>query len=311
LQSEKILSNSSVLLQKSIVIGKQFSIAAKIQDYGQLTKMRLSGLVVFSAAMGFVIATRGDFSWMKLITLVIGGFLVTGSSNAFNQVLEKDLDKLMTRTATRPLPEGRMSVKEASLAATIMGITGIGMLWFLMNPLCGLLSALSLILYVLVYTPSKRITPFSVLIGAIPGAFPPMLGWIAARNEIGFEAIVLYVIQFIWQFPHFWAIAWNLDDDYKKAGFKMLPSKEGRTKGTAFLTMVYTSALVPLALFLYQFNVVGLPGMFIIAVCGLLFTWQSFLLFQRCTVKSAQRLMFGSFFYLPIVQIVIMLDKIF
>ena len=300
-----------MLLQKTIVIGKQFSIAAKIQDYGQLTKMRLSGLVVFSAVMGFVIATRGDFSWLKLLTLVIGGFLVTGSSNAFNQIIEKDLDKLMSRTATRPLPEGRMSVAEASVAASLMGITGIGMLWFLMNPLCGLLSALSLILYVLVYTPSKRITPFSVLIGAIPGAFPPMLGWIAAKNEIGFEAIVLYVIQFIWQFPHFWAIAWNLHDDYKKAGFKMLPSKEGRTKGTAFLTMVYTSALVPLALFLYQFNFTSLLSMIIIAGCGLFFTYQSYRLFESCSVKSAQRLMFGSFIYLPVVQMVIMFDKIF
>jgi protoheme IX farnesyltransferase len=273
--------------------------------------MRLSGLVVFSAAMGFVIATRGDFSWLKLITLVIGGFLVTGSSNAFNQVIEKDFDKVMRRTSTRPLPDGRMSVAEAVIAASLMGITGVSILWFLMNPLCGLLSALSLLLYVLAYTPSKRFTSFSVFIGAIPGAFPPMLGWIAAKNEIGFEAIMLYVIQFIWQFPHFWAIAWNLYDDYKKVGFKMLPSKEGRTKSTAFLTMVYTSALVPLCLFLYQFKMVSFPGMFVIGVCGILFTYQSFRLFQSCTVKAAQRLMFGSFFYLPIVQLIIMLDKLF
>ena len=273
--------------------------------------MRLSGLVVFSAAMGFVIATRGNFSWLKLIELIIGGFLVTGSSNAFNQIIEKDLDKLMTRTATRPLPDGRMSVSEAAVAASLMGIVGIAMLWFLMNPLCGLISALSLILYVFVYTPSKRITPFSVLIGAIPGAFPPLLGWVAAKNEIGFEAIMLYIIQFIWQFPHFWAIAWNLYDDYQKAGFKMLPSKGGRTKGTAFLTMVYTSSLVPLAFFIYHFNFASLVSMFIIAGCGLVFTYQSFRLFESCTVKSAQRLMFGSFFYLPVVQIVIMLDKLF
>ncbi len=277
----------------------------------QLTKMRLSGLVVFSAAMGFVIATRGDFSWSKLMILVVGGFLVTGSSNAYNQVIEKDLDKLMKRTATRPLPDGRMSVAEAIIAASVMGIAGIAILWFLMNPLCGILSALSLLLYTLAYTPSKRFTPFSVLIGAIPGAFPPMLGWIAARNEIGFEAIMLYVIQFMWQFPHFWAIAWNLDDDYKKAGFKMLPTKGGRTKSTAFITMVYTSVLVPIALFLYYFHFTGIVSMFIIAACGLIFTFQSYQLFQSCSVKAAQRLMFGSFFYLPVVQIVIMLDKLF
>ena len=300
-----------MFLEKSIVIEKQYSIAAKIQDYAQLTKMRLSGLVVFSAAMGFVIATRGDFSWLKLLNLVVGGFLVTGSSNAFNQVVEKDLDKLMSRTATRPLPDGRMSVAEAILAATLMGVTGIGMLWFLMNPLCGVLSAFSLLLYVFVYTPSKRITPFSVLIGAIPGAFPPMLGWIAARNEIGFEAIALYIIQFIWQFPHFWAIAWNLDDDYKKAGFKMLPSKGGRNKSSAFLTMVYTFSLIPLAFVLYHFNLVSLVSMCIIAICGLAFSYQSYRLFETCSVKSAQQLMFGSFFYLPVVQIVIMLDNLF
>lgn len=273
--------------------------------------MRLSGLVVFSAAMGFVIATRGDFEWSKLFLLVIGGFLVTGSSNAFNQIIEKDLDKLMKRTATRPLPDGRMSITEALIAATLMGFTGVAILWLFMNPLCGMLSLLSLLLYTLAYTPSKRYTSFSVLIGAIPGAFPPMLGWIAARNEIGFEAVMLYVIQFIWQFPHFWAIAWNLDDDYKKAGFKMLPSAGGRTKSTAFLTMVYTSFLIPLAFFLFQFKFAGLTGMLIIVVCGLAFTYQSYQLFQSCSIKSAQRLMFGSFFYLPVVQIVIMLDKIF
>ncbi len=277
----------------------------------QLTKMRLSGLVVFSAAMGFVIATRGDFSWAKLFILVAGGFLVTGSSNAFNQIIEKDLDKLMKRTSSRPLPDGRMSLPEAIIAASLMGITGIAILWIFMNPLCGMLSALSLLLYTLAYTPSKRFTPFSVLIGAIPGAFPPMLGWIAARNEIGFEAIGLYIIQFIWQFPHFWAIAWNLDEDYRKAGFKMLPTKGGRTKSTAFITMVYTSVLVPIALFLYYFHFVSIGSMFIIAACGLVFTFQSYLLFQNCTVKAAQRLMFGSFFYLPVVQIVIMLDKLF
>jgi len=295
---------------KSIAIGKQFSLAAKIQDYAQLTKMRLTTLVVFSAAMGFVIATRGDFSWGQLLLLVAGGFLVTGSSNAFNQVIEKDSDRLMKRTATRPLPEGRMSVTEAGIAASVMGISGIAMLWFLMNPLCGALSALSLLLYTLAYTPSKKFTSFSVFIGAIPGAFPPMLGWIAAKNQIGFEAVMLYVIQFIWQFPHFWAIAWNLDDDYQKAGFKMLPSG-GRTKKTAFLTMVYTSSLVPLALLLYQFHIVSITSMFIIAACGLIFTYQSYQLFESCSIKASQRLMFGSFFYLPIVQIAIMIDKLF
>jgi protoheme IX farnesyltransferase len=175
--------------EKSLALTQQVSLSAKIQDYVQLTKLRLSSLVVFSAAMGYVIATNGHFSWSNFLLLMLGGFLVTGASNAFNQIIEKDLDKLMTRTENRPLPTGRMSVTEATLAAFLMGISGVMILWLKMNPLCGILSLLSLLLYAVVYTPAKRITSFSVLIGAIPGAFPPLLGWIAAKNEIGLEGL--------------------------------------------------------------------------------------------------------------------------
>jgi len=299
-----------VLLPKTIAVEKEVSFAEKMQDYVQLVKMRLSVLVVFSAAMGFMIATRGDFSWSTLLLLVTGGFLVTASSNAFNQVIERDADKLMQRTANRPLPAGRMSVSEALTAAFLMGAAGIAILWFYMNPLCGVLSALSLLLYVLAYTPSKKVTPFSVLIGALPGAFPPMLGWIAAKNEIGFEALILYVIQFAWQFPHFWAIAWNLDDDYRNAGFKMLPSRGGRDKTSAFLTMTYTAFLLPLTFFLYYFEITRPVATIVILLFGIRFTWQSYMLFRECSLKAAQAVMFGSFIYLPVIQLVIMLDKI-
>ncbi|MFN8144532.1 MAG: heme o synthase [Bacteroidia bacterium] len=294
-----------------MTLTEQVSLSAKIQDYIQLTKLRLSSLVVFSAAMGYVIATNGNFIWTDFLLLMLGGFLVTGSSNAFNQIIEKDLDKLMTRTVNRPLPTGRMSVSEAMWAAILMGISGVAILWLKMNPLCGVLSLLSLLLYVAVYTPAKRITSFSVLIGAIPGAFPPLLGWVAAKNEVGLEGLVLYSIQFIWQFPHFWAIAWMLHDDYQKAGFKMLPSGTGRTKHSAFQTLVYSICLVPMGFLPHFFQFTGLISTLLIIVCGIFFSVQAYRLYVSCEMKSAQKLMFGSFIYLPVVQIIWMIDKLF
>ena len=242
--------------------------------------------------------------------LILGGFLVTGSSNAFNQIIEKDLDKLMDRTKNRPLPAGRMHVSEAMAAAVLMGAAGILILWFFMNPLCGLLSALSLLIYTLVYTPSKRMTPISVFIGAIPGAFPPLLGYVAARNEIGIEALLLYFLQFIWQFPHFWAIAWVMDEDYKKAGFKMLPSRGGRDRNTAFQTMAYTLSLVPLALLLHFFGLFSVWSTALVAITGVYFAVPSFRLFKKLDIPSAKKLMYASFIYLPVVQLILMIDKL-
>ncbi len=296
--------------QETLIITDSVSFSTRIQDYVQLTKFRLSSLVVFSAAMGYIIAMGNSFSWQTLFLLSVGGFLVTGSSNAFNQIIEKDLDKLMVRTANRPLPTGRMTIPEAYAAAISMGISGVAILWVGINPLCGILSVLSLMLYALAYTPAKKITPFSVLIGAIPGAFPPLLGWVAGRNEIGMEALVLYAIQFIWQFPHFWAIAWVLHDDYERAGFKMLPTGQGRTKGAAFQTLVYSICLIPLAIFPAVFGFTGIFATVLMVIAGILFSAQALRLFNQCDLKSAQRLMFGSFIYLPVVQIIWMLNKI-
>ena len=198
------------MAQKSIALSdKPVTLSARIQDYIQLTKFRLSSLVVFSAAMGYIIAEGAGFQWSTLLLLMLGGFLVTGSSNAFNQVIERDLDKLMDRTANRPLPAGRMSVPEALVASVLMGVSGVLILWLGINALCGILSLVSLVIYTTIYTPAKRVTPFAVLIGAFPGAFPPLLGWVAGKGEIGLEALILYALQFIWQFPHFWAIAWR------------------------------------------------------------------------------------------------------
>ena len=294
---------------KSLTISSDHSLSARLHDYVQLTKLSLSALVVFSAVMGYLIATGAGFSLPSLLALSIGGFLVAGSSNAFNQVIEKDTDRLMNRTADRPLPSGRMSVTEAIITASAMGIAGVLILWKALNPVCGLLSLLSLLLYVFVYTPAKKVTPFSVLIGAIPGAFPPLLGWIAAKNEIGLEALVLYAVQFIWQFPHFWAIAWVLHDDYLKGGFKMLPFN-GRTRGTAFQTLVYSICLVPMGFLPMLFGFTGTLATLFIVLTGILFAAQAIRLYSDCETKSAQKLMFGSFIYLPVVQMIWMIDKL-
>lgn len=284
---------------------------SKVQDYAQFIKLRLSSLVVLSAAIGFVIGSH-DVNWGKMFLLILGGFLVTGSSNGFNQIIEKNLDKLMDRTQNRPLPQGRMGMNESIALASIMGILGIVILWVFMNPLSGILGAIALILYTVVYTPLKRVTPFAVFVGAFPGAVPPLLGYVASTSGFGiipFEAWILFVVQFMWQFPHFWAIAWVLDDDYKKAGFRMLPSLGGRDRSSAFQVLVYTLFLLPISLFPVLFGMSGIVSLIIISVCGAFFTYQAYKLYKECTIEAARKLMFGSFIYLPIVQMAVMIGK--
>jgi len=211
----------------------------------------------------------------------------------------------------RPLPQGRMSTTEALLIAAIMGFTGIIILWVYMNPMSGILGALALLLYTMAYTPLKRKTPFAVFVGAFPGAIPPMLGFVATTSgfgEIGFYAWLLFFVQFMWQFPHFWAIAWVLDDDYKKAGFLMLPSGK-RDKASAFQVLVYTLFLLPISLTPVFFKMSGSISAIIILICGILFLWQAYNLYKECSVKAAKQLMFGSFAYLPLVQLAIMIGK--
>lgn len=282
---------------------------SKVRDYAQFIKMRLASLVVFSAAIGFVIGSH-TVDWKKMLLLILGGFLVTGSSNGFNQIIEKNLDKLMHRTYLRPLPQERMSTSESYILAILMGIAGISILWIFMNPLSGILGLVALILYTAVYTPLKRFTPFAVFVGAFPGAIPPLLGYVASTSgfgEISFQAWVLFAVQFMWQFPHFWSIAWVLDDDYKKAGFQMLPSLGGRDKSSAFQVLVYTLFLLPISLLPVVFHMSGVVSAFIILICGIYFTFQAYTLYRDCTVEAARKLMFGSFFYLPVVQIAVML----
>lgn len=297
-------------MEKSIAISKPFTITSKITDYAQLAKMKLSLLVVFSASMAFIMSSEGAVNWSKFILLTIGGFLVTGAANAFNQVIEKDLDALMDRTKSRPLPDNRMKPVEALVVATIFAITGLYLLFAFMNTASGVLGLIALLSYTLVYTPLKRVTPFAVFIGAIPGAIPPLLGVVAATGHFGIVAGTQFAIQFIWQFPHFWAIAWVLDDDYKKAGFDLLPSRGGRDKASAFQTFVYAFSLIPLGVMPFIFNITGWVALVVMTIAGFIFTWQAWRLYKDCSMNAARRLMFGSFIYLPVVQIILLIDKL-
>ncbi len=288
--------------------GLPFTIA-KAKAYWELLKFRLSFLVAFSSAFGYVLASR-QIDWLVLPMLFIGGFLLSGASVIVNQILEKDLDKLMTRTMNRPLPTDRLSVKEALAFCIICLSMGGFILLEFTNLLTTLLSILSMILYSFVYTPLKRVGPIAVIVGAVPGALPPLLGWTAATGHISHEAMIIFGIQFIWQFPHFWAIAWVADDDYKKAGFKLLPSGGEKDLNTAIHIMIYTLFLIPLGLLPATFGITGIHSAIAVTICGVLFLAQTFSLMKSGDRRSALKIMFGSFLYLPIVQIAYLLDKI-
>ncbi|WP_304065546.1 heme o synthase [Pedobacter glucosidilyticus] len=279
-----------------------------MKDFKNLVKLRLTLLVVFSASISFLIAeeSREAIHWINWIKLVIGGFLVTSAANGFNEIIEKDLDKLMTRTADRPLPSGRMTNGQALVLSLMMGIFGTYLLGSL-NLTTGLLSVFSILFYAFIYTPLKRKSPIAVFVGAIPGALPPLIGYVAAHGKIDHIALILFAIQFVWQFPHFWAIAWVLDDDYKKAGFRLLPTTK-RDKVSAGITLLSTIILIPVSLLptIYGFGGYTIAGVSLIA--GILFMYYAFKLYLDLEVKSAQKLMFASFIYLPIVQLVLLFN---
>lgn len=290
--------------------GQTFSfVLGKAGAYFQLLKFRLSFLVSFSSAIGFILA-KPSLLWQEVFWVMLGGLLVTGSANIINQIAEKDLDKLMKRTAKRPLPTGALSENEAFVFCVLLGMSGLTVLALMFNVLTAVLSLLSLIIYAFLYTPLKRISPICVFVGAIPGGLPPLIGWVAATGQIGVEAWILFGIQFIWQFPHFWAIAWVLDEDYKKAGFKMLPMAGGKNLKTAFQIMIYTLLLIPLSMLPLKFGMAGINSAMIAVICGILFLIQTLYLMQTCSKKAAMNIMFGSFLYLPIVQIAFVLDKL-
>lgn len=282
---------------------------AKAQAYWELLKFRLSFLVAFSCAFGYVLGSK-QLDWSALFMLFLGGFLLSGAAVTLNQIIEKDLDKLMDRTMGRPLPTGRLTVQEAIAFSLICMFSGVLILLMYTTILTTLLSVLSLILYSFVYTPLKRVGPVAVFVGAIPGALPPLLGWTAATGVISHEALIIFGIQFIWQFPHFWAIAWVADDDYKKAGFKLLPSGGQKDMNTAIQIMIYTMFLIPLGLLPATFGITGINSAIVATVCGVIFFAMTFSLMKSGDRRSALKIMFGSFLYLPIVQIAYLLDKI-
>jgi len=283
---------------------------ARMKAFAELLKIRLSALVAFSCAFGYALAMPSDIQWQNLLMVYLGGFFMSGAAVTINQVIERDLDKLMTRTLGRPLPTGRVSVQEAIIFAMLCLLGSTVVLWIYANPLTVVLSLISMVLYSFVYTPLKRVGPIAVFVGAIPGALPPLLGWIAATGTISHEAMIIFGIQFIWQFPHFWAIAWVADDDYKKAGFKLLPSGGGKDLNTAVQIMIYTMFLIPLGLLPAKFGITGIDSAIVATVCGIAFFAATFSLLKTGSRKSALWIMFGSFLYLPIVQIAYLLDKV-
>jgi len=302
-----------------------FSLASKVKDYFQLIKFTLSFMVVFSTVVSFLIApTEQDgvpfYVREKIISvllLFVAGMLITGSANAINQVLEKTSDSLMKRTANRPVASGRMSVNEAGIFAFITGVAGVFMMWNYFNTTSALISLFSLFLYGFIYTPLKKVNSISVLVGAIPGALPCLIGWVAAfgNEPISWTgAWVLFGIQFLWQFPHFWAIAWLAHKDYETAGFKLLPADKGPTRFTAMQSIIYSALMIPMGFLPYFTGVTakgtsGIICMAVLFICNLWMVYVSVLLFKNMTAKSARMVMFSSYFYLMVVLLALFIAK--
>jgi protoheme IX farnesyltransferase len=309
-----------------------FSLAAKVKDYFQLIKFTLSFTVVFSCVICYLLAPNViGFDLKMILILFLAGMLVTGSANAINQAVEKNTDAMMKRTASRPVASGRMSQAEAYTFAFIAGALGVFMMgWFFrgddngFNWNAALLSAFSLFLYAFIYTPLKKLNSIAVLVGAFPGALPCLIGWVAATNMIDpFGTVqadgktfsnaggwILFAIQFLWQFPHFWAIAWVAHGDYSKAGFKLLPSDKGPTKFTAVQAIMYSVLMIPVGILPYYFGMSGQVSMWILVACNLFMVIQCIRLYNEMDVKAARRVMFSSYIYLPIVLLALLGDKI-
>lgn len=289
---------------------ESIGIKAKLQDYNQLIKFRLTFTVVLSSIFGYLIGYSGTLNWTELLALAIGGFLVVASSNGLNQIIEKNYDILMTRTENRPLAQNRMGVFEAAIFCTVTGIIGIYLLGYYLNTYAALLGIGSLISYAFIYTPLKRVSSIAVYIGAIPGAIPPLLGWVAATGRFSAVAGILFLIQFIWQFPHFWAIAWVLDDDYNRAGYRLLPLKSGRSKSTALVILISAAILIPISILPYYVGMSGILSVVLLAISAIALTIVAARLYKSLSIKDAKTLMFASIVYNPLVLVVLLIDKI-
>jgi heme o synthase len=289
------------------------SIKSIYLDFKAITKAGLAISVVFSSIAGYVLGfdSTHSFSWLILLKLAIGGYCMVGASNAYNQVIEKDLDALMDRTKNRPVASGRMSPNLALVVASLLTILGVALLYTI-NPKTAMFGAISIFLYTSIYTPLKTVTSLSVFVGAFPGAIPFMLGWVAATGEFGIEAGTLFLIQFFWQFPHFWAIGWFLYEDYEKAGFFMLPTGK-KDKGTSLQIILYTIWLIIASLLPalgYTGRLFITPVASILVLClGLWMLFYAIRLYQIKTAKAARTLMLVSVSYITLLQLVYILDK--
>lgn len=286
---------------------EKITIGEKIKAYVLFTKLRLSALVILSALSGYLFV--GGKSGISIFYLLVGGLLVTAASNGSNQIWERDFDKLMKRTQIRPLPTGKMSLMEAYIVVVLTLLVGTYMLYQL-NYKSAILGLFAYVSYVFIYTPMKRISPWAVFIGAFPGAIPPLLGAIAHTNQFGLVPGVLFFVQFVWQFPHFWAIAWVAFDDYKAGGYSLLPSKFGKSKNSAFQICVYSLLLIPFTLLPWFLGMTGIATLIIGTLASLIFFLYAYKLFLSCDDKDAKKVMFASFFFLPIVQFLYVFDRI-
>jgi len=285
----------------------------KFRDYFQLMKFTLSFTVVFSSVVCYLMAIpKGEPVEVVLVLLLfVAGMLITGSANAINQVVEKDTDAVMSRTSKRPVASGRMSPDEAWSFALIAGTIGVFIMWYVFNGTSALLSAFSLFLYAFVYTPLKKKHSIAVLVGGIPGALPCLIGWVAGTGELSIGGWILFGIQFFWQFPHFWAIAWIAYNDYAKAGFKLLPSVGGPTKYAAVQALLYAIMLIPLGILPYVWEMSGVISLVIVGLANAFMVWQCIRLFNEMDIKAARRVMFTSYIYLPVVLLALLADKIY
>ncbi|HVZ26794.1 MAG TPA: heme o synthase, partial [Sediminibacterium sp.] len=305
--------------------------ASKVKDYFQLIKFTLSFTVVFSCVICYLLAPNiVAYDWQMIGLLFLAGMLITGSANAINQAVEKDTDAVMKRTSRRPVADGRMSQQEAYAFATVAGLVGVGMIgWFFrtedgFNWNAALLSAFSLFLYAFIYTPLKKINSIAVLVGAFPGALPCLIGWVAATGVLNPFALIqvnghaypnmggwaLFAIQFLWQFPHFWAIAWVAHGDYSKAGFKLLPADKGPTRFTAVQGIMYSVLMIPVGMLPYYFGMTGMVSFWILLAANGFMVLQSMRLYREMNAKAARRVMFSSYIYLPVVLLSLLADKI-
>jgi protoheme IX farnesyltransferase len=299
MQQETVKDNSS-----------SFTIAGKVRDYMALIKFSLSFMVVFAAVISYLLAPKVvAYDWVMICWLFLGGMLITGSANAVNQTVEKDTDALMKRTAKRPIASGRMSVTEGWAFSIITVAAGFVILYHFFNALSAFVALVSWFIYAFMYTPLKRVSSIAVLVGAVPGALPCLIGWAAGQDDLSLGGWLLFGIQFFWQFPHFWAIAWISHNDYSRAGFKLMPSTEGPGKYSAIQSIIYSLVLIPVGVLPFLTGMSGIVSFCIILVANVLMTWQSVRLYREMELKAARRVMFSSYIYLPVVLLALLADK--